>query len=363
MNNKILHICYLGDAGSSHFERWVRYFKERGHKISIISFNKPKNSLEKEDVYQIKIGFGRKIDYILGIPKVRRLIKKLKPDILHAHYLTSYGFIGSLSGFHPFVASAWGSDVLVKNLPINFLNKLILRKFATKTVKKADLLHSAAFHLTDELIKMGADPKKIITFQYGVLLDKFKREKPKNSNQKIVISTRYFKDIYNLKLLIKAIPLVIKKLPKTKFILIGDGPQSYELKEMSRKLNIDFSTEFLGEILDENKLIDYLTLADVYVSTSLTDGTSLSLLEAMAAGCFPVVTDIAANREWILNGENGLLCSTHDSEDLANKIIRALENPNLREKAQAKNLEIIRERADFLKNMQIIENKYKELLR
>jgi glycosyltransferase involved in cell wall biosynthesis len=89
---------------------------------------------------------------------------------------------------------------------------------------------------------------------------------------------------------------------------------------------------------------DLLTKADIYVSTSLYDGTSVSLLEAMASGCFPVVSDIPSNREWIRDGENGFLVPVNDEQYLAKKIIDAIRDKGLLEKARKENQSISEEK-------------------
>jgi glycosyltransferase involved in cell wall biosynthesis len=102
--------------------------------------------------------------------------------------------------------------------------------------------------------------------------------------------------------------------------------------------------------------------AQVYVSTSLSDSTSVSLLEAMAAGAFPVVTDIEANREWIEDGRNGFLVPVDDPAVLASRIIAALADPELRRRARAHNLELVRRRASWRANMDAIERLFRRLV-
>jgi glycosyltransferase involved in cell wall biosynthesis len=81
------------------------------------------------------------------------------------------------------------------------------------------------------------------------------------------------------------------------------------------------------------------------VSTSLYDGTSVSLLEAMGSGAFPIVTDIPANREWIVNGENGFLVPIDEERSLAEKIVEAIRNQDLIKRSRKKNFYLIKEKA------------------
>ena len=127
-------------------------------------------------------------------------------------------------------------------------------------------------------------------------------------------------------------------------------------KEVDR-LGIATSVEFLGKIPHEN-MPSLLEKTDVYVSTSLSDGTSVSLLEAMASGAFPVVTDIAANKEWITDGMNGFLVPIDDETSLAQKIVQSLRNEKLMERARQRNWEVVREKAYLRHHMDHLQTIY-----
>jgi glycosyltransferase involved in cell wall biosynthesis len=107
---------------------------------------------------------------------------------------------------------------------------------------------------------------------------------------------------------------------------------------------------------------DLLSRADIYVSTSLYDGTSVSLLEAMGSGAFPVVTDIPANREWITNGENGFLVSEVDEEFLAQKIIDAIRNHELLRQSFTRNRFIVEQKALWPGYINRVKNIYANVL-
>ena len=109
-------------------------------------------------------------------------------------------------------------------------------------------------------------------------------------------------------------------------------------------------------------MADLLAQADIYVSTSLYDGTSVSLLEAMGSGAFPIVTDIPANREWITTGQNGFLVPVDEEKCLANRIIDAIRNQALLEKSRIKNLSIVEEKALWSVIIEKIKRMYHETL-
>jgi glycosyltransferase involved in cell wall biosynthesis len=162
--------------------------------------------------------------------------------------------------------------------------------------------------------------------------------------------------------LIRAIPGVLGVVPNARFLIAGDGLERENLREEVGRLGIAASVEFLGKIPHED-MPSLLEKTDVYVSTSLSDGTSVSLLEAMASGAFPVVTDIAANKEWITDGVNGFLVPIDDETSLAHKIIQSLRNKGLTEEARQKNWKVVREKAYLKHHMDHLREIYEPYVR
>ena len=153
-----MRICYIADAGSIHTQKWVRYFAGRGHELHLIS----RKSSEANDIENLNLYWLTSFRYplLLRYPydtiRVRRLIKEIKPDILHVHYAVGYGLLGALSGFHPFILSVWGSDVLVAPK-----QSKIYKLTVELAIRKADVIHCDADHIIAPLIKLGAKPEKI----------------------------------------------------------------------------------------------------------------------------------------------------------------------------------------------------------
>jgi glycosyltransferase involved in cell wall biosynthesis len=176
-----------------------------------------------------------------------------------------------------------------------------------------------------------------------------------------IFSNRNLVSIYNVSLLIRAIPIVLKEEPETKFRIAGDGSERKALEREAESMNISSSVEFLGRVPHE-EMPTLLSQADIYVSTSPHDGTSVSLLEAMGSGAFPIVTDIPANREWITNGENGFLVSTDEPESLANKIVDAIRNRELLSKNRERNRLIVGQKALWPNYINKVKNTYANIL-
>jgi glycosyltransferase involved in cell wall biosynthesis len=176
-----------------------------------------------------------------------------------------------------------------------------------------------------------------------------------------ILSNRNLLPIYNVSLLIRAIPIVLAEEPRTMFLIAGEGAEKGALEREVRNLNINSSVKFLGRVPHE-EMPNLLAQVDIYVSTSLCDGTSVSLLEAMGSGAFPVVTDIPANKEWVINGENGFLVNQSEEKILARKIIDAMRNRDLLERSQAKNRVIIQGKALWKEHITRVKSLYTIIL-
>lgn len=364
------HICYLANAPLIHTVRWVNYFAEHGWKVDLITWHPPtSNSLLHPDVVVHRIFFPPHYIARYGaLLEITRLIRTIHPDIIHAHYIGSFGilagFYGRLSGFKPIVLTALGSDILA--------DARGFKKWLIKyTLKKANLVTCDGENSRDALINLGTDHQKIRIIYHGVdtrIFNFNQRDKRLIQNLfgkedfSIVISARSLNPRGNVETLIKVIPLIQKKIPNAKFIIGGKGPEEKYLKKLVESLGVSNSISFVGYI-PHDELPKYLASSDVYVSTSLLDGgVAVATLDAMACELPPVVTDVADNSKWIKNGENGFIVPIKNPEALAEKVIYLLENEEIRRRFGEINRKIIEEKQEYAKNMEEMEKLYKELI-
>jgi glycosyltransferase involved in cell wall biosynthesis len=306
---------------------------------------------------------------IVSIYRIRALIKRIDPDVLHAHYVTNYGLFGALCGFKPFVIAAWGSDVLA--VPEMRLISMIKKHIAVFTLKKADVITCDAKHMKEAMKKLGVPAEKIQLIYFGVDTHKFgPSHKSETLKAKLeiydsptVISLRSLEPVYDVETLIKSAPLVLGEIPETKFVIAGTGSEEKKLRELAKSLGVEDNVKFIGFVRNDD-LPQYLNSVDVYVSTSLSDaGIAASTAEAMACGLPVVITDVADNRKWVEDGVNGFLVPIKDPKALAEKIIYLLRNEDVRKRFGKINREIIEERNNYYKEMEKMEDIYKELIR
>jgi len=367
-----MRICYVGGANNIHLLRWIKWIANAGHDVHLITDHP--TEINNVKIYSLKHKKdGGYINFISKMRQTKKLVNKINPDILHAHYVFGYGTFAAYTNFHPFVLSAWGSDILIdpkKSKVIKFLVKYSL--------DKADLITADGENTIDEIKKFNVDPQKIHCIYHGVdpfqfspsRIDEKLQKKYEISDSPIIISIRNLKTIYDIDTLIQSVPLVLKDFPKAKFIIAGDAGdvsnvnKNYKdhLKDLSKSLGVFDNIRFVGKI-PHDQLPYYLTASNVYVSTSVSDGgIAISTLEAMACGLAPIVTDVGDNKKWIKDGENGFIIPIKDPKILAEKIIYLLGNENLRKQFGKINRKIVEEKQNYEKEMEKMEMLYNDVI-
>lgn len=344
-------------------------FAKKDYDVSLITdsnaFVAPKPDLTPIYVLPTLNGTNAPYRLIPNFLEAIRILKKIDPDLVNLHVQHHYAPAIILARF-PFILTSWGLEVLT--LPESHFLIRNLAKFAAR--KALGIIVDAKF-LKDIWVKMGIPESKIQVIPFGIDTHIFnpnvngqtlRKELEIDKNDIVIISTRYFFNAhYNVECLIKAIPLILKKNENTKFIIKGEGPLENYLKKLTQKLNVSQNVRFV-RFVPYDKIAQYLSAADIYVSTCFVDSTSVSLLEAMACGLAPVVTDIPGNREWIENGVNGFLFPPRNSEVLAQKIMQLVENQHLRRTFGEKCFQIIKQRATWEKCVSDMEVIYTSLL-
>lgn len=356
-----MKICFLGDAGSIHTRRWIEFFRDTGNEVHLISF---RNS----DITGIKMYYmgdsinidsdGGNASYLKKVFAIKKIIKEIKPDLINAHYLTSYGFIGSLvKGKIPFIVSTWGTDILVtpkKNKAYKLLTEFVL--------KKCDLVTSDSDYMSKEIINLKADKDKVLTVPMGVSLSDININNIKEDRDKVFLSMRTLCENSNIEYILDAFKIVLEKYNDSKLIITNSGSTEKEVLNYIKKLGIEQSVDFKG-FINRDQLFSLLNDGLAFISIPTSDSTSVTLLESMISGSFPIVSDLPANREWIEDGLNGLILSKLDVNELSKLMIRSIEDKELINSARKINKKIIEERAIWEDNMKIVVDSYNELLK
>jgi len=378
-----MKICYLATASSRATKRWVEYFANKGHEIDLITFSYVNKAIRvpiPEKTYKnmknVKLHKIRKRIYLdpISIYKIRKIINKIKPDILHAHQVTPYGVYGALSGFHPFIASPWGSDIAT--LPER---SKILKFFVNFTLRRADLVNFYDKPTKERLIELGCDEQKLIFLNVtGVDTEKFSPQKRSKKLRKelgiedsySVLNARHLEPHYNVDVFIKAIPHVLKEIENIKFIVAGEGPEEEKLKELAKRLGVREYIVFLCGVPHE-EMPKYLASVDVYVesmkgSDKAGGGMGTTVLEAMACGTPLLLSERTYLRKYgktmdDLRWFHGLVYEPLNYKDMAKKIVELLKNRKLRKKLGRKSRKAAIEYGNWKKTAEEWEKIYYDL--
>lgn len=328
-----MKICYLADINSAHTHKWLNYFEGKGYDIHVISLGKGEyegvtvHSLDIQDNIMKKSSEKGKLQYLKRVKRVKQLVKEIKPDILHAHYASSYGLLGALTNYHPYIISAWGSDVY--DFPI----KSPIHKFIIKyNLKKADYILSTSKVMKEETEKYTN--KDILVTPFGVDINKFVPNKIEKTE--ITIGTiKTLEEKYGIQYLVKAFKVIKDRNPEVniKLRIGGKGSQEGYLKELVKELKLTDDVTFLG-FVDKNNIVKEFQIFDIAVFPSTLDSESFGVaaVEAEACGTPVVVSDVGGLMESTKPGVTSLVAKKHSVEDLADKIETLILDNELRDK-------------------------------
>jgi len=318
-----VNILMLGDARTEHLARWARHYRSRGDTVWVAS---AQDGLLVDVPLRLPLGRGA-VGYPLLVPVLRRIIEELKPDVLAAHYLPNYGLMAVLSGFRPHILFAWGSDLLV--LPKRgLLQRSRLRLVATRG--QAFLVDGQV--LVEPLVRLGAPAERVYVCPFGVdddVMAAGAAPRTVHLESPVIVSTRRHEPSYQLTDLLEAVARLDDGACDVRLQVAGEGTDTPALKRRAEELGITDRLEWPGHLC-RSRYVALLAGADIYVATSPSDSTSVSLLEAMGSGLAVIVPDIPGNREWVDDGRNGLLYPSGDVAALRSALRSLLAHPERR---------------------------------
>jgi glycosyltransferase involved in cell wall biosynthesis len=338
-----LKILYFSRDYTTHDFRFLTVLAKTEHEIGFLRSEPCRRVLESRPVPQkvTQINwFGNQSHtrwYHLPIlvAGLKKVIREFQPDLIHAGPIQRSAFLTALAGFHPLVTMSWGYDLLFD------VHQNQAWKWATRfTLKNSDLLIADCKTIKELAVAFGMASDRVVIFPWGVDIKKYtpigdKEDSPIRQqlgwgkNNFVLISTRTWSELYGVNDLAKAFSQAVKQHPNLRLLMLGDGPLGPKIKKIFSKSGVCDFVHFPGHI-SQDVLPEYYQAADLYISSSHSDGTSISLLEALACGIPALLTDIPGNKEWIeVPGEIGWLYKDGDANDLTQGIHYAYENQNL----------------------------------
>lgn len=351
-------LCILANAASPHTQKWAIELSRRGWAVELISFLP--FEIPNVPVHVVPKAIGGKIDFILRIRWVENKVRDLHPDLVHAHYATSFGFLGALSGEHPFILSAWGSDIF------SFPRKSLFHRYLLQWILgKADFLCSTSHVMVEEIQIYLEKKTDIEVIPFGVDVELFsppKKAEPVSPRKTIFGVAKYLQPIYGLDLLLKAFAHLEEKEPGRALLRIaGAGPELWKLQALAGKLKITDKVEWIGAI-PNSEVAEFYRNLDVVVVPSREESFGVTAVEGSACGRPIIASRVGGLPEVVIDQVTGLMVEPENVDALAQAMEYLIEQPEERLRMGRAGRDFILKHYDWQNNVTQMERVYRTLL-
>jgi glycosyltransferase involved in cell wall biosynthesis len=358
-----LKLCFIGDPSSIHTQRWVRWFAS-DHDVSMIC------TTDGQDLAALSVGTLPGASPVPGlrlarsVHAVRRTLRAVQPDIVHAHFINEAGWFAAASGWRPFVLSAWGSDIY--RAPYE---SRLARRLNPWAARRADAVTCDSSDQASRLRSWGVPADRIEVVNWGVDRNEFhpgvdgapfRAQHGIPGSAAVILSPRQWLANSNIVALVEAhgrmsqdAYLVLKRLPR--FERDGGRPVADAVASSPRRDHIRVVEEIPADALP-----GMYAAADVVVSLCSTDGTPVSLLEAMAVERAVLALRNASVAEWV-SEPGGRLIGTLDATILARALDDVVQSRGSQAAAEH-NRAVVADRADRAVEMSRVAALYERLL-
>ncbi len=332
-----MKILLLSDLNSIHTKKWIKALSEKGIEIQAFGLGRPQDDFfdqfENVTVHHAEFTnqYGKsglnKLKYLKVVKRLKQIEAAFSPDIVHAHYATSYGLIGTFLRHKNFLISVWGEDVF--SFPKESVYKKILFK---RNLRKAKAIFSTSNVMAKETQRYTK--KKVNVVPFGVDVSIFKPINQGFRNEDLVIGiVKTLEDKYGIKFLIESFSRVLKTNPNLnlKLLIVGKGRKEEELKAQVSSLGIKEYVEFTGAVA-HTSVPSYFNKMDIVVVPSVLDGESFGVAAVEASACEKpvIVSNVGGLPEVVIDGITGLICEPRNSTCLAEKIDLLIQDEQLR---------------------------------
>lgn len=369
-----MKVVLLSDPASAHTIKWANGIHSKGvdvlvYGLTACDYSQYNSGIEIE-IFKIpeffkwqKDGNILKSVYLLSLPRLKKIIKKFKCDILHSQSASSYGLLGALSGFHPHIMSVWGNDVYIFPHKHKLLERILRYNLST-----GDIITSSSKIMADYSRRFV--DKDILVTPGGIMLDKFKpmkRDTAIYEENDIVIGTvKMMEKKYGSEDILDAFNMLTKKNPSIplKLLMVGRGSLTNYLMEKAQNYNISDLVKFTG-IVPFDQVPKYHNMLDIYLAPSTDDSESfgVGILEASACGKPVIVSNIGGLPEVIQDNHTGYMVPPNNPQILAEKIEHLVLNKEARLKLGENGRRFVEEKYDYDKILDYIISIYKSVLK
>jgi glycosyltransferase involved in cell wall biosynthesis len=355
-------LILIADGRSIHTQRWAEYFAGRGHTVHLLTYDPMNRTLPGVTEHILSSRWSNL--YLAFIPRqlqIAKLVREIRPDLIHAHFIAKYGFHLPGIRFRPTIVSAWGDDILI--LP---RKSRLIHHFTKKVLTSSSLIYAVSQDIRSRIIAdFGIPAHRVRFLPFGIDTDLFTTgEAPENRDDPTIrlFSNRGFFPVYDNETLIRGFAKACSGDPRLHLILKGEGPDEQKIRELAEDLRVTDRITFRKKTAYSEVPRDYRN-ADIFITTSVSDGTPVSVLEAMASGLPVIATSVGGIPEWVVDSVTGLLIETGSPDQVAAAILTLARDPELRKHLGAAARETVVKNGKWETLMEQAEKDYQELIK
>ena len=349
---KLERICIFGEERAVHTRRWVEGLRSLGIHVDLITLIKE----PRYDVGGISLKATGKISYLTKIGKLRSIVKKLDPQIFHAHHASSFGFLSSYVDHPAKILSVWGYDVIT--FPYrNFINRAIINR----ALNPATFITATSECLRQAVLALNPDRADIEVIPFGVDTDLFAGVDRKPSDRVVIGIAKSLKPKYGIDVLIRAFSILAGKYNNIYLKIAGKGKSEY--KKLTKDLNLEDRVEFLG-FVEHSRLPSLFAQFDIFAMPSVLEDESFGVAAVEAsATCLPVVaTAVGGVPEVVIDKVTGYLVEKKNENELAEAIEKLIVNPELRLEMGKAGRDFVIQKYIWKDNLLAMKNLYEKIL-
>lgn len=363
-----MKVVVLGPANNVHTKKFLDYYNSKGIETINVSFDTHRDDEDRNKWKHVKteylaVRFSHKLSYFLTVPALKKILAREKPDIFHSHYISSYGVIGALAAYHPYIISVWGKDIY------EFPNEgKINGKMVRYALQKADVICS-----TSEVMKIETNKhteKNVEVTPFGVDMEVFKPTNNQTDNGKLVFGiVKTMDEKYGIRFLLEGYAQFREmvgndKYQNTHLKIVGGGPRLEEYEALAEKLGVSDQTTFTGKI-PHSEVPAAINECDVFFVPSTVDSESFGVaaVEAQACEVPVVVANVGGLPEVMIDGVTGYIIPTKDSKAIADKMLFFMEHPEEISPMGKRGREHVIEHYRWEENAELMLNIYERILK
>ncbi len=338
-----MRVIYFSSSYGPHDHRFLASLANTGHEVHYLRLGDESVVTERRpippNIEQVHwIGSQRSYRW-REVPalarELRGITRRINPDLIHAGPIQTCAFVSAVSGFRPLLTMSWGFDLMQ-----DAYRNPAMRWMTSFTLRRSAYFASDAQATCDRAVALGMRRDRTAVFPWGIDLRLFapgsrepnraardrRRGQPEILPKReggaglVFFCNRSWEPRYGVDILARAFAEAVRENPRIRLVLVGTGSQGQDIKGALREVEASGRVLFPGR-LQYSELPRWYRLADVFVSPSHVDGSSVSLMEALACGVPALVSDIPANREWVQDGVNGWLFPDGDTQALTGRIL------------------------------------------